>query len=155
MANVLPRLRHAALLAFITALWCWLLTALHGMWSFGVVLDYLNDGRMPLYPSLPVTYGTFFIYTITAPIVVFLLAFVACAALPPTYHLAAIMLAWTIGGFLGATGLAFEFQFDFGATWVGIEAFSALFFHPIMTPFWIIFGLAGTASFTRPLRQST
>jgi len=139
-------------MAFITALWCWLLTGLHGIWSLGIVRGYLDGGMMPLYPSLPVTYATFFMHSIFGPAVTFLLGCFACSVLPRVWHLMALMLAWGIGAFLGASSLAFEFQIDFGMTWAPTEAVRALFFHPVVTPFWLILGWAGTASMTRPFR---
>ncbi|MGJ8612148.1 MAG: hypothetical protein ACSHWY_13690 [Octadecabacter sp.] len=155
MANVINRLRTAASLALITALWCWLLTVLHAIWSFGIVLGYLDGGRIPLHPSLPVTYASFLMQALGAFAITFILALVACTAAPRRFHLAILMVIWLIGGYWGATDAAYYYQIDFGMTWRPHEAFRALFFHPIVTPFWIGLGLAGTASFTRPLRIPT
>jgi len=54
---------------------------------------------------------------------------------------------------LGAADLSFIYQLDFGTTWGPTEAVRALFFHPVITPFMVVFGLAGTASLTRILRN--
>lgn len=152
MADLVARLRTAAGLALVVSLWCWLLTALHGIWSFGIVLGYLDGGKIPLYPSLPVTYASFFMYTLGAFAITFPLAFVVCSFLAARFHLAALMLIWVVGAYWGALDITFTYQIDFGTTWRPHEAFLALFFHPIVTPFWIALGLAGTSSLTRPLR---
>lgn len=147
------RLRGAALLALITSLWCWLLTALHGIWSFGIVLGYLDGGRVPLYPTWPVTYSGFFMDAIGAFGVPFVLILTLCIALPSRFHLAIALIAWVIGGWVGAGNTAFIYQIDFGTTWTPIEALKALFYHPVVTPLWLVLGMLGTVSLTRPIRQ--
>ncbi|MCW1951025.1 MAG: hypothetical protein KIH44_006640 [Octadecabacter sp.] len=146
------RLRHAAMLALITSVWCWLLTALHGVWSFGIVLGYLDGGRVPLYPNWSVTYWGFFMDAIGAFAVPFLLILTVCSVLPKYTHLPVLLTAWMLGAFIGASNTVFIYQIDFGATWAPLEALRALYVHPIVTPFCILFGLAGTVSLTRPQR---
>jgi len=152
VADIWPRLRIAILLALITGLWCWLLTALHGIWSFGIVHEYLYGGRIPFSPTFPVTYGSFFIDALGAFAAPFLLLIIVCAIVPRQYHLMSVILGWLIGAWIGASNISFMYQIDFGTTWGPFEAFRALFFHPIVTPFWLIFGVLGTVSLTRPVR---
>lgn len=150
---MVARIRHAALLALITSVWCWLLTALHGIWSFGIVLGYLDGGKVPLYPTWPVTYWGFFMDSIGAFAVPFVLALTFCALLPRPAHLAILLVAWLFGAYIGADNTAFIYQIDFGTTWAPTEAIRALFYHPIVTPFYVLLGLAGTASLTRAQRN--
>ena len=108
---------------------------------------------MPLYQTWPVTYGGFFMDAIGAFAIPFVLILTFCALLPKYAHLAVLMVAWLFGAFIGANNTAFIYQIDFGATWGPLEAIRALFFHPIVTPFFVLFGLAGTVSLTRLLRR--
>ncbi len=150
----LLKLRRAAALAIVTALWCWLLTAAHGIWSLGLVGGYLDGGRIPLYPSLPVTYGSFFIDSFSALFVAFLFTFGFSVALPRAYHLPSACIAWVIGAFIGLGGIAFVYQIDFGTTFGPFEATLELILHPFVTPVWLVLGLAGTAFFTIPFRKT-
>ncbi|MDA9208512.1 hypothetical protein N9O61_06495 [Octadecabacter sp.] len=148
------RLRRAAALAIVTALWCWLLTAAHGIWSLGLERGYLDGGRIPLYPSLPVTYGSFFIDSFSALFITFLFAFGMSAVLPRTYHLPSACIAWGVGAYIGLSGIAFVYQIDFGTTFAPFEATRALILHPFVTPVWLVLGIAGTAFLTVPFRKT-
>lgn len=152
---MIGRLRVAALLGLTTSLWCWLLTTLHCIWSFGIVLGYLDGGQVPLYPEWSVTYGGFLMDAIGAFLVPFVLIFTLCTVLPHRFHLASTLTAWVIGAWVGADNTAFVYQIDFGTTWGPTDALRALFYHPIVTPLWLMLGLAGTVTLTRNLRTRT
>ncbi|MBU2992977.1 hypothetical protein Q4555_02755 [Octadecabacter sp. 1_MG-2023] len=147
-------LRNAALLALVTALWCWIMSALHGIWSFGIIRDYLDGGVVPLYPSMPVTYMTFFMYATGAFMVSFLAVFTLCVLAPSKFRLAIVLGAWLIGAWMGAANISFLFQIDFGTTWRTWEAILSLFVHGLFTPIWLFIGLWGTEALTRPLRKA-
>lgn len=91
-------------------------------------------------------------HTLGAFAITFILALVVCSVVVGRFQLAALMIIWLIGGYWGGTDLAFIYQIDFGTTWRPYEAFRGLFYHPIVTPFWIAVGLAGTSSLTRAFR---
>lgn len=146
-------LRTAAFLALITALWCWLLSALHGIWSFGIVLGYLDGGMVPLYPSWPVSYWGFFMDAILAFVLPLMLVFTVCIVVPAQRSLIVILIAWAFGAWVGAANVSFIYQIDFGTTWSPWEAVTELFVHPVFTPIWLVVGLVGAASLTRPLRK--
>lgn len=148
----MSRLLTASALALVTSVWCWVLTAGHSIWSFGIVLGYLDGGRIPLYPTFPVTYGSFFIDTFGAFSVTFLFVLLVSLALPKRAQLTIVCVGWFIGAWVGASDTAFTYQIDFGTTWAPFEAMRELFFHPVVTPFWLLFGMAGTVSLTRAIR---
>ncbi|MCF2870267.1 hypothetical protein L0664_04235 [Octadecabacter sp. G9-8] len=149
---MLPRFRTATYLSIITALWCWVLTAGYTIWKFGYVDGYLELGEIPFNPTIPITYLTLFMLTIGAFGVTFVVGIIATMVSPPRWHLWAVLAAWCIGAGVAAIDVSFLFLDHGGGTWLPHEALRATFFHPIVTPFWIILGLAGTASLTRPLR---
>lgn len=150
---MLQTLRTAALLALITGLWCWVLSALHGVWSLGIIHGYLEGGTIPFYPSLPVTYKSFFMGAFGGFIAPFILVFTLCILVPPRHSIYVIVASWLIGAWIAAANIAFTYQIDFGTTWTSWEALSSLFYHPIFTPVWLALGLIGAASLTRPLRR--
>ena len=84
--------------------------------------------------------------------VTFLVAFVLTALTPRPLHAAVLCLSWLIGAGFMAVDVSFLFLDHGGGTWLPQEAVRAKFYHPIITPFWILLGLAGTASMTRPAR---
>jgi hypothetical protein len=84
---------------------------------------------------------------------VFILTF--CIIAPTRFYIGIAMVAWLLGALSGANATAYIFQIDFGATWAPLEALRELYIHPIVTPFAVILGLAGTASLTRFLRQTS
>ncbi len=154
MANtLLRRALWAALLAFVVSIWCWVLVSLHGVWSFGMVEGYLDGGRMPLTPSFDVTYVQFFLYGLSSIVVTFPLALFWSSFAPQHFNLAGLLVCWLIGFWTGAESIAFAFQIDYGATWGPFEAFFELFFHPVVTPFALAFGLFGTNSLTGAIRR--
>lgn len=155
MARLVPHLLSAARLSLMTALWCWLLTALHAIWKFGVVEGFLELGEISFPSTIPITYLSFFMFTFGAFGITFMVAFALCAVTPPRGRLIALCVAWLIGGAIAAVDVSFIFLDHGGGTWLPQEAFWARFYHPIVTPFWIGFGLAGTASLTRSLRRAT
>lgn len=150
---LLRRVLFAAVAAVLISLWCWLIAAFHAAWSFGIVEGYLEGGRVPLYPTIPVTYGEFFFFTVIAPMLTFVLALIWGSIAPQRYNLIGFFVCWLIGFWAGAENVSFTFQIDYGTSWGPTEALRALFFHPLVTPFAIVFGLAGTATLTRPLRK--
>lgn len=149
----MSRLPIPIALALVTSVWCWVLTAGHGIWSFGIMHGYLDGGRIPSSPTFPVTYGSFFIDSFAALWVPFTIILLLCLALPTWQHLIIVLMAWLIGALVGASQTIFAYQIDFGATWGPGEGFRGLYYHPIVTPFWLLIGLAGTASLTRSIRQ--
>jgi len=149
---MLSRLTTAAYLAMLTALWCWLLTASYVIWKFGFVEGYLALGQIPFNPSIPINYLLLFILTFGAFGITFVTAFALTAIAPPRLRLLALCMAWIVGGAFASLDASFLFLDHGGGTWLPHEAFLARFYHPIATPFWIVFGLAGTASLTRSLR---
>jgi len=152
---VIAKAYTALKLALITSVWCWCLTALHGVWSFGIVRDYFDGRETPFYPYEPATYATFFICALSALFTTFLACFVGCFAVPYKRHLLVIIAAWLLGAYFGATETAFAFISDTGSTWDELSLLTALFYHPIVTPIYLIVGIAGAVVFTRPLRRST
>lgn len=150
--TAIRRVLRAALIAGITALWAWLITALHAAWSFGIVEGYFDGGRVPLYPTIPVAYGEFFFFATLTLFITFVLAAIWCSIAPQRFHLIGLLVAWAIGSWAGAENVSFIFQIDYGTTWGPTEAVRALFFHPLVTPFAVILGVLGTHSLTRPLR---
>ncbi|MDG1408762.1 MAG: hypothetical protein P8Q50_13355 [Octadecabacter sp.] len=146
------RFLTAALLTIITSLWCWIITALHGAWSFGIVEGYLDGGRVPLYPTMPVIYGEFFFQALVSLLITFALAVIWCSFAPQPLRLIGVLVAWLIGFWAGAENISFTFQIDYGTTWAPFEALRALFIHSIVTPFALVMGVLGTYSLTRPFR---
>ena len=143
------RLRPAAALSFWVALWAWFLVTLHGIWTFGYVYGYLDEGRMPLTPSLPVTYAEFIFLGCVAFIVSFPLGLIANLAFPMPFCVSARVTSCITGSYIAAESMAFEFQIDFGATWGPNEAMLELFVDPVVTPIWLVLGICGTALFAR------
>lgn len=82
------------------------------------MLWYLDGGVMPFYPTLPVTYGSFFVQSPIAPDEVFALA-----------------ISVRVGN-------------------NHLHSIAALFYRPIVTPVWLLMGLAGTTIFTRSLHKT-
>ena len=150
--NFLRRVLRAALLALITALWAWAVAALHGIWSLGIVEGYLDGGRVPLYQTIPVTYTEFFLQGAVAPVVAFPLILIWCSFAPQRFHLAGLFVSWLIGVWAAAENISFTFQIDYGTTWGAGEAIRALFYHPVVTHFALVFGLLGVFTLTRPFR---
>ena len=154
MAPIVNRLQTAAILSLMTALWCWLLTGLHALWKFGVVDGFLALGEIPFPSTMSINYLSFFMFTIGAFAVTFLVGLVGTSVVPRRYALIPLCGAWLIGGLLAAVDVSFVFLDHGGGTWLPREAFVAQFYHPIVTPFWIVFGLAGTTSLTRSRRRA-
>lgn len=150
---MLDRAYLAASIAAVTSLWCWIMVAGHGIWSLGFVRGYLQGGEIPLFPGQSVTYGSFFVHSLGAVALPFMVLLIACFALPKKYHLPLILAAWLLGAWAGLDNLAFVYQLDYGTTWAPGEALRALVYHPIITPFWGALGLVGALSLTRPLRR--
>lgn len=143
------RISTAASIAIVASVWCWVVVTLHGILSIGIVLGYLEGSTIPLTPSLPVTYGTFFVQSIGAFVVPFFLILMQCSIAPRGYAFAIVALCLVVGFYTGAGDIAYAFQLDFGTTWGWGEAARALFYHPVVTPFAIVFGLLATYAFTR------
>ena len=136
----------------ITALWCWLLCAGYVIWKFGWTDGYLALGEIPFNTSYPVTYATLFIYTFGAFGITFAAAFALTLVSPYRLRIAALCIAWLMGSAVAAVDTSFLFLDHGGGTWLPHEAVRAKFYHPIVTPFWVVVGLTGTASLTRFLR---
>ena len=154
MASFMERLHTAATLSLITALWCWLATALYSLWKFGIVGGYLAQGFIPFPSTIPINYLSFFMFTIGAFGVTFMIALFATFIIPPRWALIALWAAWLVGATLAAVDVSFVFLDHGGGTWLPREALRAQFFHPIITPFYVVLGLAGTASLTRYRRRA-
>jgi len=139
--------------AFRTALWCWILTAAHGIWLLGHRHGYLDGGFIPLYPSQPVTYASFFVDSVSALVCAFLLTFSLCIVLPLKLHLASICIGWLVGGLVGLGGIAFVYRIDFGTTFTPIEATKVIMVDPMITSIWFALGIVGAAVLTAPIRK--
>jgi len=150
--TLLNRFKSPALLALITGVWCWVVTALHGAWSLGVVRDYFEGGTVPLYPTIPVTYSGFFMMSLVSLFAALVLTFLWSSFAPKRFVLAGLVASWIAGFWFGADQISFNFQADFGSTWAPTEAFRTLFWHPIVTPFVLIFGPFSAATLTRRWR---
>ena len=125
-----------AALSFLT-LW------FHAFWVFGVALDYLNGGRQPMAPGLPVT-TRFFAELAFLPAL--LTGFGLTVVLAFTRHRPVLqrgiaLPAWLILWFLSADFVATQFAIDFGTTWGFAEPFGALMAHDILTPACLLAGL--------------
>ncbi|MEL6959603.1 MAG: hypothetical protein AAGL89_11700 [Pseudomonadota bacterium] len=143
------RIARSALIGLLLAIWAWLLVAAHGIWSFGIIHDYLNGGMLPLFPGIPVTYGMFFRESLPTALGGFFICTACVIAAPPRLAPIAAMIGLTIALLDGTSDLTFLFQIDFGTTWLRSEALWELFVHPIVTPFWLALALVGAARIPR------
>ena len=150
----MAKLLTSASVSIVTALWCWLLTAIYALWKFGLVDGYLAAGEITFPSTLAINYLSFFMFTFGAFGVTFFVGFVLCALSPASWNLGFLCLAWLVGAAVAAVDVSFVFLDHGGGTWLPREALRAKFYHPIVTPFWIALGLAGTASLTRLLRRA-
>jgi hypothetical protein len=117
----------------------------HAFWVFGVEMDYLNGGRQPMAPSLPIT-TLFFAQLALAPAILTTILLAMTLSLtrhrPGLWRGLALPL-WVFLWFLSAGGIASQFAVDFGTTWGFMEPFRALMAHAILTPASLLTGLAG------------
>jgi len=145
------RLLYAAPIALIAALLCWALTALHGVWSYGIVLEYLGKA-VPIYPDWTVTYWSFFMDSMGAFLVTFFVGMLLCAVLPARHQLPALLATWLFGFYCGALGTAFIYESDFSDVWIPFDAFKSRYIHIIVTPIVVLAGMVGSILFTRSRR---
>lgn len=145
------RLRYAAPISLIAAVLCWLLTSLHGLWSYGIALGYLGRS-VPNYPQWTVTYWSFFMDSMGAFFVTFFIGLLLCAVLPRRHQLPALLATWLFGFYCGAVGTAFVYERDFSDIWVPLDAFMSQYVHINVTPIVVVLGMVGTAVLTRSRR---
>ena len=154
----MSRLPASLSVAAVGGLLLWLALGINTVLVVGYELAYLNDGRFPLYPTIPVTHLS--LALLSLPIV--LLFALICAVLTfvarnwPIWPL--LGLLWLGAGWVAAGYIAFEFQIDFGTTWTTSEAIRSFFYRPYITPPLALIGVGlfiwATRRILRPRRQS-
>ena len=146
----MSRLPASLAVALTGALLLWLALGINTVLVIGYEFAYLNDGRFPLYPTVPVTYLSLSLLSLPIVLLFALITTVITfvARNWPIWPLLALL--WLGAAWIAAGFIAFEFQIDFGATWTTSEAIRSFFYRPYIT---LPLALIGVATFIWATRR--